>query len=63
MIYYISINSKKRWKLSKRYKLLKKRKQEIIKGSHVRSENCSGLNRVDRKIEVEDLITNKNKQL
>ena len=60
---FISINSKILRKLLRRYKLTARGKQEIIKVAQKRFKNCSGLNRLARKIEFKESITNKNKQL
>ena len=60
---YISINSKILRKLLRRYKLTARGKQEIIKEAQKKSKTCSGLNRLARKIEFKESITNKNKQL
>ena len=58
-----SINSIPFRKLLKRYKLKSIGKQEIIKAAQKRSSKCSGWNRIYRKIEFKESITNKNKQL
>ena len=58
---YISINSKILGKLFKRYKLSTRGKQEIVKTAKIRSTTWSGLNRLARKIEFKESITNKNK--
>ena len=58
---YISINSKKLGKLLKRYKLITRGKEEILKAAKIRSTTWSGLNRLARKIEFKESITNKNK--
>lgn len=59
----ISIKSKILGKLFKRYKLTTRGKQEIIKTVKKRSTTWSGLNRLARKIEFKESISNKNKQL
>ena len=58
---FISINSKILGKLFKRYKLSTRGKQEIVKTAKIRSTSWSGLNRLARKIEFKESITNKNK--
>ena len=55
----ISINSISLGKLLKRYKLILKRKQEIIKAAQKRYSTWSSLNRLARKIEFKE--SNKNK--
>ena len=55
----ISINSKILEKLLKRYKLTTRGKQEIVKAVKKRSKTWSGLNRLARKIEFKESITNK----
>ena len=57
----ISINSKILGKLFKRYKLSIRGKQEIVKTAKIKSTTWSGLNRLARKIEFKESITNKNK--
>ena len=57
----ISINSKILGKLFKRYKLSTRGKQEIVKTAKIRPTTWSGLNRLARKIEFKESITNKNK--
>ena len=59
---YSSINSKTLEKLLKRYKLTARGKQEIIKAAQKRSKTFSGLNKLARKIEFKESITNKSKQ-
>ena len=58
---YSSINSKTLGKLLKRYKLTARGKEEILKAAKIRSTNWSGFNRLARKIEFKESITNKNK--
>ena len=60
---YSSINLKTLRKLLKRYKLTKKGKDEILGAAQKRSIDHSILSRLARKIELKELITNKNKQL
>ena len=55
----ISINSEILGKLFKRYKLTTRGKQEIVKTAKIRSTIWSGLNRLARKIEFKESITNK----
>ena len=63
MISCIFIKSKILGKLFKRYKLSTRGKQEIVKAARIRSRTWSGLNRLARKIEFKDSITNINKPL
>ena len=58
---YISINSRNLEKLLKRYKLTTRGKEEILKAVKIRSTTWSGLNRLARKIEFKESITNKKK--
>ena len=55
----ISINLKRLGKLLKRYKLTKRGNQIILKAVQIRPSTCSGLNRLARKIEFKESITNK----
>ena len=57
----ISINSIALGKLLKRYKLISKGKQEIIKAAQKKYSTWSGLNRLARKIMFKEskIITNK----
>ena len=57
---YFSKKSKILGKLFKRYKLTTRGKQEITKKAKIRSTPWSGLNRLARKIEFKESITNKN---
>ena len=59
----ISMNSIILGKLLKRYKLTSKGKHEILKAAQKRSTTYAALNRLSRKIEFKDSISNKNKQL
>ena len=56
----ISLNSIALAKLLKRYKLISKVRQEIIKAAQKRYSTWSGLNRLARKIEFKDSNINKN---
>ena len=60
---YISLNSKSLGKLLKSYKLTSRGKQAILKAAQKRSTTWSGLNRLARKIEFKESITNINKQI
>ena len=55
---FISINSKILRKLLKRYKLTARGRKEIIKEAQKKSKTYSGLNRLARKIEFKESITN-----
>ena len=55
---YSSINSKNLGKLLKRYKFTIRGKEEILKAVKLRSTTWSGLNRLARKIEFKESITN-----
>ena len=57
---YSSINSKTLGKLLKRYKLTTRGKEEILKAAKIRSTTWPSLNRLARKFDFEELITNKN---
>ena len=57
---YSSINSKNLGKLLKRYKFTIRGKEEILKAVKLRSTTWSGLNRLARKIEFKESITNQN---
>ena len=58
---YSSINSKTVGKLLKRYKLKTRGKEEILKAAKISSFTWSGMNRLARKIQFKESITNKNK--
>ena len=57
---YSFLNSKNLGKLLKRYKLTTRGKEEILKVVKIRSTTWSSLNRLARKIEFKESITNKN---
>ena len=58
---FISLNSIVQGKLLKRYKLVSKGRQEIIKAAQKRYSTWSSLNRLAIKIEFKDLNINKNR--
>ena len=60
---YSSINSKTIGKLLKRIILKTKGKEEILRAAQKRSKDHSILSRLAIKIELKELIRNKNKQL